>query len=36
MSAAIDRSALRKDFPILDHKVHGQPLVYFANAATSQ
>src|SRR5271154_6248895 len=38
MSAAktIDWSALRKDFPILDQKVHGKPLVYFDNAATSQ
>src|SRR5665213_655932 len=35
MSAAIDWSALRKDFPILDQKVHGQPPVYFDNAATS-
>src|SRR3954469_15355181 len=31
-----DWSALRKDFPILDQKVHGQPLIYFDNAATSQ
>jgi cysteine desulfurase / selenocysteine lyase len=29
-------AALRKDFPILDQKVHGQPLIYFDNAATSQ
>jgi len=38
MSAAntIDWSALRKDFPILDQEVHGQPLIYFDNAATSQ
>ena len=38
MSSAktIDWSALRKDFPILDQQVHGQPLVYFDNAATSQ
>ena len=28
--------ALRKDFPVLDQKVHGQPLIYFDNAATSQ
>jgi cysteine desulfurase/selenocysteine lyase len=27
-----DWSALRKDFPILDQKVHGKPLVYFDNA----
>jgi cysteine desulfurase/selenocysteine lyase len=32
----IDWSALRKDFPILDQLVHGQPLVYLDNAATSQ
>jgi len=29
-------SALRADFPILDQSVHGKPLVYFDNAATSQ
>lgn len=29
-------SALREDFPILDQKVHGHPLIYFDNAATSQ
>ena len=27
---------MRKDFPVLDQKVHGQPLIYFDNAATSQ
>lgn len=27
---------IRKDFPILNRKVHGRPLVYFDNAATSQ
>jgi cysteine desulfurase/selenocysteine lyase len=27
---------LRADFPILDQQVHGQPLIYFDNAATSQ
>ncbi|RXG24561.1 cysteine desulfurase/selenocysteine lyase [Leeuwenhoekiella aequorea] len=27
---------IRKDFPILDRKVNGYPLVYFDNAATSQ
>jgi cysteine desulfurase/selenocysteine lyase len=32
----IDWSALRADFPILDQEVHGQPLIYFDNAATSQ
>jgi cysteine desulfurase/selenocysteine lyase len=28
--------AIREDFPILDQKVHGHPLVYFDNAATTQ
>ena len=32
----IDWSKLRADFPVLDQKVHGQPLIYFDNAATSQ
>jgi cysteine desulfurase / selenocysteine lyase len=27
---------LRADFPILDQQVHGHPLVYLDNAATSQ
>jgi cysteine desulfurase/selenocysteine lyase len=31
-----DWSALRKDFPILDQQVHGKPLIYLDNAATSQ
>jgi cysteine desulfurase/selenocysteine lyase len=31
-----DWSTLRRDFPILDQKVHGKPLIYFDNAATSQ
>jgi cysteine desulfurase/selenocysteine lyase len=26
----------RRDFPILEEQVHGKPLVYFDNAATSQ
>src|SRR5881409_3256918 len=33
---APDWAALRKDFPILDQKVHGHPLIYLDNAATSQ
>lgn len=32
----IDWNALRKDFPVLDQQVHGRPLIYFDNAATSQ
>jgi cysteine desulfurase/selenocysteine lyase len=35
-AAKTNWSALRKDFPILDQKVHGQPLIYFDNAATTQ
>lgn len=27
---------IRADFPILDQEVHGKPLIYFDNAATSQ
>ncbi len=33
---SIDWAARRADFPILDQQVHGQPLVYFDNAATTQ
>jgi cysteine desulfurase/selenocysteine lyase len=33
---AVDWEALRADFPILDQQVHGHPLVYLDNAATSQ
>ena len=31
-----DVNAVRQDFPILDVQVHGKPLVYLDNAATSQ
>ncbi|MBI4340224.1 MAG: aminotransferase class V-fold PLP-dependent enzyme, partial [Chloroflexi bacterium] len=31
-----DPQAIRKDFPILSRTVHGKPLVYLDNAATSQ
>jgi cysteine desulfurase/selenocysteine lyase len=31
-----DIDAIREDFPILKEKVHGKPLVYLDNAATSQ
>ncbi len=34
--AKMNWSALRADFPVLDQKVHGQPLIYFDNAATTQ
>src|SRR6266516_1642906 len=36
MSSAPNWSILRLDFPILDQQVHGKPLIYFDNAATSQ
>src|SRR6266436_2812691 len=32
----MDWRSLREDFPILDQKVHGHPLIYFDNAATTQ
>ena len=32
----LDVAAIRKDFPILSRKVHGQDLIYLDNAATSQ
>ena len=32
----LDIDTLRLDFPILAHTVHGQPLVYLDNAATTQ
>jgi cysteine desulfurase / selenocysteine lyase len=31
-----DIEVVRRDFPILDRKVHGKPLVYLDNAATTQ
>jgi len=33
---ALDVERVREDFPILKQKVHGKPLVYLDNAATSQ
>jgi len=32
----VDFSALRKDFPILERKVYGKPLIYLDNTATTQ
>ncbi len=32
----MDWQTLRKEFPILDQKVHGRQLIYFDNAATTQ
>ncbi len=33
---APDWAKLRADFPILNQQVHGHPLIYFDNAASSQ
>ena len=35
-AAGFDVNRIREDFPILKQKVHGKPLVYLDNAATSQ
>jgi len=35
-SARLDVERVRRDFPILRSRVHGKPLVYLDNAATSQ
>ena len=32
----MDVNKIRKDFPVLNRKVNGRPLIYFDNAATSQ
>jgi cysteine desulfurase/selenocysteine lyase len=34
--SVFDVERLRRDFPALDQQVHGHPLIYFDNAATSQ
>jgi len=34
--ARFDVERIRRDFPVLQRKVHGKPLVYLDNAATSQ
>jgi cysteine desulfurase/selenocysteine lyase len=35
-SGFLDIAAIRRDFPILQEKVHGKPLAWFDNAATTQ
>ncbi|MBF7052079.1 cysteine desulfurase [Halomonas sp. KAO] len=35
-TSTLDVAAIRADFPILTRQVHGRPLVYLDNAATSQ
>jgi cysteine desulfurase / selenocysteine lyase len=32
----MDIQSIRKDFPILSHKIYDKPLIYFDNAATTQ
>ena len=36
VSSALDLIALRAEFPALHQQVHGRPLVYLDNAATTQ
>ena len=36
LQTSLDIQTIRKDFPILNREVNGQPLVYLDNAATSQ
>jgi len=36
IETGLDIAAIRKDFPILQRKVNGYPLIYLDNAATSQ
>src|SRR5437868_12685109 len=33
---AFDVERIRRDFPILHQRIHGKPLVYFDNAASTQ
>ncbi len=36
MSSNVNWEKLRRDFPVLNQEVHGKPLIYLDNAATSQ
>ncbi len=36
LSTSLDITTIRRDFPILERTINGQPLVYLDNAATSQ
>src|SRR3990167_10972304 len=36
LKTTLDIEKIRQDFPILSRSVHGKPLIYFDNAATSQ
>ncbi|HSJ98599.1 MAG TPA: aminotransferase class V-fold PLP-dependent enzyme, partial [Myxococcota bacterium] len=33
---AVELARIRADFPVLDQKVHGKPLVYLDSAASTQ
>jgi len=35
-ASAFDVERIRRDFPILTQRIHGKPLVYLDNAATTQ
>lgn len=35
-SRPLDVAAIRRDFPVLQQRVHGKPLIWFDNAATTQ
>src|SRR6058998_245125 len=35
-ATALDVTSIRRDFPILGTQVHGKPLIYLDNAATTQ
>ena len=36
LGPGLDVEAIRRDFPVLQRQVHGRPLIYLDNAATSQ
>src|ERR1700676_744553 len=36
VAAGFDVERIREDFPVLKQQIHGKPLVYLDNAATSQ
>src|SRR5216117_3646456 len=36
VAPAFDVAKIREDFPVLKQRIHGKPLVYLDNAATSQ
>ena len=35
-TSMFDVESIRRDFPILQRKVHGKPLIWLDNAATTQ